>query len=309
MSDVAIEVEGLVKKFGKKTVVNGIDLNIKKGQVWGFLGPNGSGKTTTIRMICGLLTPTSGKGSCLGYDIIRESKFIKQETGYMTQHFSFWEDLTIKENLQFVARMYNLTKSDEKVVNALAEIGLQQRQDQLAGNLSGGWKQRLALAAVTLHQPKLLLLDEPTAGVDPQARREFWAHIHKLSQQGVTVLVSTHYMDEAQRCDQIVYLANGQLITTGTVAQVIQHSGLVSFRLTGHNIRQYSEELQKMKCIQGVAFYGGSLHIVGKDKSEIEANLASSRFNQVSVEAVVPELEEAFIALTQQAKSSGSEYQ
>lgn len=229
MTELAIDVKGLVKTFGEKTAVKGVDLQMPKGKVWGFLGPNGSGKTTTIRMICGLLNPTAGSGRCLGFDIQREPRKIKTATGYMTQKFSFWEDLSIRENLEFVARLYQLPERKTLVTNTLKQLGLLERQHQLAGTLSGGWKQRLALAAVTMHQPQLLLLDEPTAGVDPQARREFWDEIHHLANQGMTVLVSTHYMDEAERCDHIVYLAHGQIITQGTVAQIIAESGLITF--------------------------------------------------------------------------------
>ena len=219
---LAIDVKNLCKKFGDKVAVDNVSIAQPIGSVWGFLGPNGSGKTTTIRMLCGLLEPTSGEGSCLGFDVVKQSREIKNLTGYMTQKFSFWEDLTIKENLDFVARLYELPNRKQIVEKTLVELGLEKRQNQLAGSLSGGWKQRLSLAAVTMHEPKLLLLDEPTAGVDPQARRDFWQQIHRLSEQGLTVLVSTHYMDEAERCDHIVYLAYGKLITQGTVNEIIQ---------------------------------------------------------------------------------------
>ena len=202
---LAIDVKNLCKKFGDKVAVENVSIAQPIGSVWGFLGPNGSGKTTTIRMLCGLLEPTSGEGSCLGFDVVKQSREIKNLTGYMTQKFSFWEDLTIKENLDFVARLYEMPNRRKIVEKTLIDLGLEKRQHQLAGSLSGGWKQRLALAAVTMHEPKLLLLDEPTAGVDPQARRDFWQQIHRLSEQGLTVLVSTHYMDEAERCDHIVY--------------------------------------------------------------------------------------------------------
>ncbi|HHL43392.1 MAG TPA: ABC transporter ATP-binding protein, partial [Hellea balneolensis] len=226
MSEYAINVRGLTKKFGKKVAVNNVDIQMPRGEVWGFLGPNGSGKTTTIRMICGLLNASEGEGECLGYDIRTEAGQIKLHTGYMTQKFSFWTDLTIRENLEFVARLYQMPNVRKTVNQTLSSLGLTDRQKQLAGALSGGWKQRRALAAVTMHKPDLLLLDEPTAGVDPQARRDFWDEIHGFTEQGMTVLVSTHYMDEAERCDRIVYLANGQKITEGTVADVIHESHL-----------------------------------------------------------------------------------
>lgn len=309
MTDNAIDVQGLVKRFGSRAVVNGVSLAIPKGQVWGFLGPNGSGKTTTIRMMCGLLTPSAGSGQCLGFDILRQAKQIKAQTGYMTQKFSFWEDLTIAENLRFVARMYHLSDVKAAVINALQASGLTDRQHQLAAALSGGWKQRLALAAVTMHQPRLLLLDEPTAGVDPQARREFWHHIQNLAQAGVTVLVSTHYMDEAQRCDNIVYLANGKLITQGTVAAVIKQANLVCYRLTGEHIRQYSELLECSGDVVSVAYYGAALFVTGHSKQKLEALLAEAAFNSLTVEPVSPELEDVFIALTQKAGADLRRYQ
>jgi ABC-2 type transport system ATP-binding protein len=223
--EFAIDVKDLNKSFGRKHVVRNLSLKVPRGQIFGFLGPNGSGKTTSIRMICGLLTADSGSGTCLGYDVMTRSADIKREVGYMTQRFSLWEDLTIRENLDFVARMYSMDARREAVAQAVAKLGLESRQDQLAGSLSGGWKQRLALSACLLHKPRLLLLDEPTAGVDPKARREFWDELHALAAQGITVLVSTHYMDEAGRCDQLAYLAYGRLLAVGTAAELIAASG------------------------------------------------------------------------------------
>jgi ABC-2 type transport system ATP-binding protein len=223
--DYAIDVAGLNKSFGGKRVVRDLSLKVPRGQIFGFLGPNGSGKTTSIRMICGLLTADSGSGTCLGYDVMKQSAQIKREVGYMTQRFSLWEDLTIRENMDFVARMYGMPRRAEAVAQAIVKLGLEARQDQLAGSLSGGWKQRLALAACLLHTPKLLLLDEPTAGVDPKARRDFWDELRALTAQGITVLVSTHYMDEAQRCDQLAYIAYGDLLAVGTAAELIARTG------------------------------------------------------------------------------------
>jgi ABC-2 type transport system ATP-binding protein len=220
-SDYAIDVAGLNKSFGDKHVVRDLTLKVPRGQIFGFLGPNGSGKTTSIRLICGLLTADSGSGTCLGYDVMKRSGDIKREVGYMTQRFSLWEDLTIGENLDFVARMYGMQGRREAVAQSIAKLGLEGRQKQLAGSLSGGWKQRLALAACLLHKPKLLLLDEPTAGVDPKARRDFWDEIRALAAGGITVLVSTHYMDEAERCDQLAYIAYGRLLAVGTAAELI----------------------------------------------------------------------------------------
>ncbi|CDO59421.1 ABC-type multidrug transport system, ATPase component [Candidatus Phaeomarinobacter ectocarpi] len=296
-NDLAIDVRGLVKRFGDKTAVDGVDIQMPRGQVWGFLGPNGSGKTTTIRMICGLLDPTEGAGRALGFDILSESAAIKRRTGYMTQKFSFWGDLTIRENLEFVARLYELDRLSEQVDRTLETLGLADRQHQLAGALSGGWKQRLALGAVTMHQPQLLLLDEPTAGVDPQARRDFWDEIHRLSSAGLTVLVSTHYMDEAERCDRIVYLAYGKLITEGRVSDVIAKSGLITFRGVGNDVRPLSAYLESQPGVEHAAYFGAALHVSGQDRAALERAIATVDPSTATWEEVAPGLEDAFIAL------------
>ena len=222
---LAIDVKGLSKRYAGRAVVDQVDLQVPSGTVCGFLGPNGSGKTTTIRLLCGLLRPDGGSGTCLGRDIVREAAAIKRQVGYMTQKFGLYEDLSIRENLDFVARLFELPERRAEVDAALAQLGLTARQQQLAGTLSGGWKQRLALAACLIHKPQLLLLDEPTAGVDPKARREFWDEIHRLAGAGITVLVSTHYMDEAQRCDQLVYIAYGRVLALGSAAQIVAEAG------------------------------------------------------------------------------------
>ena len=306
--ELAIDVHGLVKKFGSKTAVNGVDIQMPRGKVWGFLGPNGSGKTTTIRMICGLLKATEGQGTCLGYDIAREADRIKAQTGYMTQKFSFWSDMTIRENLEFVARLYQLPRLRHTVDQTLEQLGLTHRQKQLAGALSGGWKQRLALAAVTMHSPKLLLLDEPTAGVDPQARRDFWDEIHTFSTQGMTVLVSTHYMDEAERCDRIVYLANGQKVAQGTVADIIDRSGIYTFRAEGDDVRQLAEDLKGRPGLEHVAYFGAALHVSGRDHDAIERAVTNTRADGVTWEEVRPSLEDAFIALMAEAGADTREH-
>lgn len=302
-ANLAIDVRGLVKAFDGHPVVNGIDIQMPKGQVWGFLGPNGSGKTTTIRMICGLLKPTAGTGRCLGHDIITEAEIIKRSTGYMTQKFSFWADLSLRQNLEFVARLYNQPKLREVVDQTLESLGLTHRQHQLAGALSGGWKQRLALAAVTMHRPQLLLLDEPTAGVDPQARRDFWDQIHRFSDQGMTILVSTHYMDEAERCDQIVYLAHGDLITQGTVKDVISQSGLKTFKGTGPQVRHMAAWLKGQAGIEHVAYFGNALHVSSTDPNALAAAIKRSQqqARDINWQAVEPSLEDTFIALMAQS--------
>jgi ABC-2 type transport system ATP-binding protein len=298
VSAFAIDVHGLTKRFGKKTAVDHVDIQVPEGEVWGFLGPNGSGKTTTIRMLCGLLRPDDGEGTCLGYDIRTESEKIKREVGYMTQRFSFWEDLSIRENLEFVAQVYELEDGRKRVGDTIARLGLEKRQTQLAGELSGGWKQRMALGACMLHSPKLLLLDEPTAGVDPKARRDFWDEIHRLSEEGLTVLVSTHYMDEAERCDRIVYINQSKLVTRGTVAEVIRQSGLHTFVVEGHGARQLVSQLQDAPGVEFVAFFGAVLHVSGHDRDALERALKAVGNRQgLSVHETAPSLEDVFIQL------------
>lgn len=269
-----IDVKNLTKRFGTHTVVDHISLRVKAGEIMGFLGPNGSGKTTTIRMICGLLTPDEGSGTVLGYDVRRDSDLIKQEVGYMTQRFSLYEDLTIAENLTFVARLYALNPVREIVDQTLDNLGLTTRRDQLAGTLSGGWKQRLALAACIMHHPKLLLLDEPTAGVDPKARREFWDEIHRLAAKGLTVLVSTHYMDEAERCHRINYISYGRMLASGTVDEVVQGSGLTTFVLESDFANALVERIAALDGVEQVAPFGRALHIVGSDRERLSTSLA-----------------------------------
>jgi len=271
--EAVVDVRGLTKKFSGKTVVDNVDLTVKRGEIVGFLGPNGSGKTTTIRMICGLLKPNAGSGTCLGYDILTQSDLIKLQVGYMTQRFSLYEDLTIEENLDFVARLYALNPRKRYVADTLDRLGLANRKHQLAGTLSGGWKQRLALAASVMHQPQLLLLDEPTAGVDPKARREFWDEIHELAAEGLTVLVSTHYMDEAERCHRIVYIAYGKIIARGTVPEVIAQSGLTTIVVTGGDAAKIARRLKGMDGVEQVASFGTDLHVVGTDPARLKASV------------------------------------
>jgi len=299
---LAIDVHGLTKRFGAKVAVDHIDIAVPEGQIWGFLGPNGSGKTTTIRMLCGLLHPDAGSGTCLGYDIERNADRIKREVGYMTQRFSYWEDLSIRENLEFVARMYEVGGVEAKVDDTLKRLGLEARQKQLAGELSGGWKQRLALAACMLHQPKLLLLDEPTSGVDPQARRDFWDEIHRLSGLGLTVLVSTHYMDEAERCDRIVYINIGHIIARGTVDQVIAESGLITFVIEGKDVRRLLEKLENEPGVEHAAFFGTLVHVSGRNRKALEAALVPFRNKPgLTIREQQPSLEDVFIHLQRMA--------
>jgi len=297
MNEYAIDVRGLNKSFGEKRVVIDFALQVRKGEIYGFLGPNGSGKTTSIRMICGLLKPDSGEGTCLGYDI-GDSASIKREVGYMTQRFSLWEDLTIRENLEFVARMYGMRDRKRAVDSLLKEISLEARKDQLAGSLSGGWKQRLALAACMLHRPKLLLLDEPTAGVDPQARRDFWEEIHALAATGISVLVSTHYMDEAERCHRLAYIAYGKLLTTGTPDEVMHQVSLSTWEVSGPalGLSQLNHLLKNRIGVSHVTAFGSTLHVTGEDEAALEKAIAPWR-TAFRWEKAKPGLEDVFIHL------------
>jgi len=287
-------------------VVDGVSLRVPRGKIYGFLGPNGSGKTTTIRMICGLIKPDGGGGTCLGFDLRKESGRIKRRTGYMTQKFSYWEDLTVGENLSFVADMFGLDHAEERVQNILNELGLSDRKDQLAGKLSGGWKQRLALAACILHDPELLLLDEPTAGVDPQARRDFWDRIHHLAAKGLTTLVSTHYMDEAERCHAIFYIMNGRLVTEGSVEEVIEHARLTTWTVTGADLSVLKEALKTNAAVTTTAFFGETLHVSGPDSGKLEKALESYRKQSGRVwKKAETTLEDAFIHFMAQMPKDG----
>jgi len=291
-----IDVRNLTKRFGQATVVDHISLGVASGEIVGFLGPNGSGKTTTIRMICGLLTPDAGEGTVLGYDVIRDSRRIKAEVGYMTQRFSFYEDLTIEENLYFVARLYDLKPRAATVAKTLDDLGLTARRHQLAGALSGGWKQRLALAASIMHKPKLLLLDEPTAGVDPKARREFWDEIHRLAASGLTVLVSTHYMDEAERCHRISYISYGRMLATGTVDEVVKQCGLNTFIVRANPTVELMTALLRLDAVSQVAPFGATLHVVGPDAAKLSEELgAFAASHGLAVEPGATSLEDVFI--------------
>ena len=301
-SDVVIDVRGLNKHFGDNHAVRDLALTVRRGEIFGFLGPNGSGKTTSIRMLCGLLTPDSGEGTCLGYDILRETKAIKRHVGYMTQRFSFWEDLTIRENLNFIARMYGMTERRRHVDETLARLGLTERGDKLAGTLSGGWKQRLALAACLLHSPDLLLLDEPTAGVDPKARRDFWDELHALAAQGITVLVSTHYMDEAERCHKLGYILGGRLLVQGTASEVIARQALVTWAVEGDGLPALAAKLRALPAVEQVASFGNMLHVTGSNRERLAAALAPSRDDPgLRWREVAPGLEDVFIHLMRAA--------
>jgi ABC-2 type transport system ATP-binding protein len=307
-NDIVIDVHGLTKKFDNRVVVHNLSMQVKRGTIYGFLGPNGSGKTTTIRMLCGLLTPDEGEGTCLGYNIRTETDKIKRQIGYMTQRFSLYQDLSVRENLEFIARIYGLAEPRQAARAAIERLGLGGREEQIAGDLSGGWKQRLALGACTLPSPKLLLLDEPTAGVDPKARREFWNEIHALAAHGLTVLVSTHYMDEAERCHEIAYIAYGELLVHGTVEHVIAASHLSTYVVSasgGAGLSALSEELTGRPGVDMVAPFGTSLHVSGRDAAALDAAIAPYRARADLVwKPSEPSLEDVFIDLMSKSKDN-----
>jgi ABC-2 type transport system ATP-binding protein len=306
--DIVIDVHHLTKKFDGRAVVRDLSMQVKRGSIYGFLGPNGSGKTTTIRMLCGLLTPDQGTGTCLGYDILTETDKIKRQVGYMTQRFSLYQDLSVRENLEFIARIYGIEKPRAAARAAIERLGLNGREEQIAGELSGGWKQRLALGACTLPGPQLLLLDEPTAGVDPKARREFWNEIHALAADGLTVLVSTHYMDEAERCHEIAYIAYGELLVHGTVEHVVESAHLTTYVVSaaeGEGLAKLSDELTGKPGIDMVAPFGTSLHVSGREAGALEAAIAPFRKRKgLDWRHSQPSLEDVFIDLMSKSKDN-----
>jgi ABC-2 type transport system ATP-binding protein len=301
--DTAIDVAGMTKRFGNLTAVDRVDLRVRTGEVCGFLGPNGSGKTTFLRMLCGLLRPDAGSGTCLGHDVIRDSETIKRRVGYMTQRFSFYEDLTVAENLDFVARVYSVEDRRRAVRGSLERLGLLERRDQPAGELSGGWKQRLALAACLIHDPKLLLLDEPTAGVDPKARRDFWEEIHRLAGQGLTFLITTHYMDEAERCHRLAYIFRGRMLARGTVAEVVEEARLSTWAVDGPDLPALAERLRGRPGVNHVVVFGNVLHVSGDDAAALERAIATFRTEQHRWRRIPAGIEDVFIHLMD--RSSG----
>jgi ABC-2 type transport system ATP-binding protein len=304
MNELAIDVQDVTKSFNGHVVVDGLAMQVRRGEIYGFLGPNGSGKTTFLRILCGLLKPDSGSGTCLGRDVIAESDAIKRRVGYMTQRFSLYEDLSIAENLRFVADIYQMPGATRAVHDMLESLGLQRRSDQLAGQLSGGWKQRLALAACLIHKPELLLLDEPTAGVDPKARRDFWEEIHRLAAEGLTVLVTTHYMDEAERCHRLAYIAYGKLLAKGTLDDVLASARLTTWEVSGPELGRLSPQLQTLPGVEQVTAFGNKLHVSGRDAAAIEQAIVPFRKEPYTWEKIEPGLEDAFIGLMQTARDN-----
>jgi ABC-2 type transport system ATP-binding protein len=305
-SAYAIDVRGVTKKFGARTVVHDLAMRVRPGEIYGFLGPNGSGKTTFLRMLCGLLKPDAGSGHCLGLDFRRESAEIKKRVGYMTQKFSFYEDLTIEENLDFIARLYMLPKRQQAVEKSLERLGMVERRTQLAGTLSGGWKQRLALAACLIHDPQLLLLDEPTAGVDPKARRDFWDEIHKLAAAGLTFLITTHYMDEASRCNRLAYIAYGNLLAHGTVDEVVKAAGLTTWEISGENLAALADKIRGLPGVEQVVAFGTTLHVSGRDAEKLRAAVTPFMANGYRWTKIESGLEDVFISLMDTAKDNFS---
>jgi ABC-2 type transport system ATP-binding protein len=295
LTALSIDVHDLRKSFGARRVIDGLTLQVPEGEICGFLGGNGSGKTTTIRMLCGLMRPDSGSGTCLGLDLLRDVARIRLQIGYMTQRFSFYGDLTVAENLQFVARLYQIRDRRRTITEVLERVGLSDRADQLAQELSGGWKQRLALAACVLHRPRLLLLDEPTAGVDAKARREFWDMIHEMAADGMTVLVSTHYMDEAERCQRVVYLAGGRLVVQGTADEVVRGANLVTFEATGPDIEQAARRLRHVTGVENAAVFGRALRVAGMDRAALRHAIDTLGDDGLNWQEVEPRLDDVFI--------------
>jgi ABC-2 type transport system ATP-binding protein len=305
-SDFVIDVQGITKRFGNRTVVNNIPMQVRRGEIYGFLGPNGSGKTTFLRMLCGLLRPDGGNGRCLGLDIRSESGEIKKQVGYMTQRFSFYEDLTIEENLDFIARIYGVPGRRAAVEKSLERLGMTARRRQLAGTLSGGWKQRLALSACLIHEPQLLLLDEPTAGVDPKARRDFWEEIHRLAAEGLTVLITTHYMDEAERCHRLAYIAYGNLLTRGSAAEVVKTAGLTTWEVAGPDLWALAEKIRGQPGVEQVMAFGATLHVSGRNAAQLQGSLGPWMTGGYRWQQVESGLEDVFISLMESAKDNFS---
>jgi len=305
-SDLVIDVQGITKRFGNRTVVNNIPMQVRRGEIYGFLGPNGSGKTTFLRMLCGLLRPDGGSGRCLGFDIRTESAAIKKNIGYMTQRFSFYEDLTIEENLDFIARIYGVAARRPAVEKSLERLGMTERRRQLAGELSGGWKQRLALSACLIHEPQLLLLDEPTAGVDPKARRDFWEEIHKLAADGLTALVTTHYMDEAERCHRLAYIAYGNLLASGTAGEVVKTARLTTWEVAGENLAALAAKLRGQPGVEQVVAFGTTLHVSGRNAEKLHASISPWMTGGYRWQQIESGLEDVFIGLMDKAADNFS---
>lgn len=305
--DAIIDTEKLSRRFGSLVAVDGVSLKVHKGEVFGVLGPNGAGKSTTIRMLCGILAPSSGKGTVVGFDIARQAEQIKLHIGYMTQRFSLYDDLSVFENLWFFSSIYGLERARRKqrVAEVIERLGLGDRGAQLAGTLSGGWKQRVALASATIHEPPLLFLDEPTAGVDPVSRREFWDHIHRIAAGGTTVLLTTHYMDEAERCHRLAFIFRGRLLDVGTPTEIIARRNLHVVELEVDDSSGAAELLRARPDIDAVSHYGHTLRVATRvDDPAIQLREALPHHVVRDVRVVRPTVEDAFVSMVRQEETA-----
>jgi ABC-2 type transport system ATP-binding protein len=304
--EVIIETRSLSRRFGSLVAVRDVSLEVRRGEIFGVLGPNGAGKSTTIRMLCGILDPSSGSGLVVGYDIATQAELIKQRIGYMTQRFSLYEDLSVEENLKFYAGIYGVPRDRrrQRLEQVIERSGLGARRAQLAGTLSGGWKQRVALASATIHEPPLLFLDEPTAGVDPVSRREFWEQIHALAAQGTTVLLTTHYMDEAERCHRLSFIFRGQLLDVGTPSEIVERRALRALELQTKEPRRAAELLRLRSEVDEVAHYGHVLRLTtrgGIDPEPFVRGLLAA--SGIAVESASPSrvnVEDAFVSMVRE---------
>ena len=308
-----IETDKLERRFGKMIAVRELSLRVNAGEIYGVLGPNGAGKSTTIRMLCGILDPTSGTGTVVGHDIVREPERIKQRIGYMTQRFSLYEDLSVAENLTFYAGIYGVPwpQRRARVREVLSRAGLEGRRKQLAGTLSGGWKQRVALASATIHEPPLLFLDEPTAGVDPVSRREFWEQIHKLSAEGTTVLLTTHYMDEAERCHRLAFIFGGRLLRVGTPGEIVEACGLSALELEVDRALDAATALRRHPEIDEVSHYGHAMRVATRGVADPAAFVREILTRAgITVQALLPArvtVEDAFVSTVRHQTQSSAE--
>lgn len=294
-----IDVNNLCKKIDGHEIVVDVNLQVKAGEIYGFLGPNGSGKTTTIRMLCGLLTPDSGTGSCLGYDLLTQTKIIRRYVGYIPQFFGLYKQLTVYENLMFMAELHGIIDRKLAVQKMIHELSLTAKQNQLAGGLSGGWKQRLALACALIHQPFLLLLDEPTASIDAQSRMEFWNIMHDLSAEGVTILLSSHNMDEIERCHRISYISNGHQLINGKIKEIIEHVNLLTWNVRGKNISLLAKQLEATPGIDQVIILMDSLHVSSQNHETLNQAIKLFQLNpNYTWEIITPSLDDIFIWMT-----------
>ena len=304
MSAPAVEVAGLTRVFDQFVAVDHIDLRVESGTVFGFLGPNGAGKSTTIRMLSGILRPTAGGGRVGGFDIVRQTEQVKSNIGYMSQRFSLYEDLTVRENLLFFAGMYSVrgAQRDARIAWALEMAGLRDRENLRTSDLAGGWRQRLALGCAVLHEPPILFLDEPTSGVDPASRRNFWEMIGELSARGITVFVTTHYMDEAEHCNEIALIYGGKVVASGSPSTLKrEHMSRALLELDCDDVMRAFAELKSEPTLAGVALFGTALHLSADDevaaRAAVAARLASRGISVRSFERIEPSLEDAFVAI------------